>query len=67
MRTWQKWTLIVLTLFLIPIMYFENQYFMREQFKQSQKNMQQSTLSDFNDQASGQYAAFKIYATAKPH
>lgn len=48
-------------------MYFENQYFMREQFKQSQKNMQQSTLSDFNDQASGQYAAFKIYATAKPH
>lgn len=67
MRTWQKWTLIVLALFLIPIMYFENQYFMREQFKQSQKNMQQSILSDFNDQASGQYAAFKIYAAAKPH
>ncbi|MEL1196566.1 hypothetical protein AADX85_15995, partial [Staphylococcus epidermidis] len=30
-------------------------------------NMQQSILSDFNDQASGQYAAFKIYAAAKPH
>ncbi|MSD84228.1 polysaccharide deacetylase family protein [Lactobacillus curvatus] len=67
MRPWQKWTLIILTLFLIPIMYFENQYFMKEQFKQSQKNMQQATLSAFNDQASGQYAAFKIYAAVKPH
>lgn len=66
MRTWQKIIILILILMAIPIIYFENQYFSRQQINTQIKTSQKAVFNAYRTHSENNYAHFAIHTDTKP-